>query len=307
MLPADGVHAALRPRNAEPGWLSQEGSTRLASKQHASHGGSSRSPAATRRCNNRLCLSHAGPVGTRHVQIGGMLVPCAERPRSHGSHAAAGQAVPVPSLEDSLSAAALALCQGKPLLLEGPPGAPAWQLLLHAEALAAATVWSFCALLYSNLLRERTELLSRHVPSVLCQGHACCRYWRVCPAACGSLPCVCPAAHPHQLPDSTCLPAGAGKSALLQELARLTGNLDLMTVHMDDQMDSKTLLGAYVCTTRPGEFVWQPGPLTQVSSDGHTRPNRVTLCSSRGPTCDAAGVRVVGTKAAKAGWPQRTC
>ena len=23
--------------------------------------------------------------------------------------------------------------------------------------------------------------------------------------------------------------------------------------------------GAYVCTTTPGEFVWQPGPLTQVS------------------------------------------
>ena len=48
----------------------------------------------------------------------------------------------MPSLEDSLSAAALALCQAKPLLLEGPPGALAWQLLLQPEALAAATVWS---------------------------------------------------------------------------------------------------------------------------------------------------------------------
>lgn len=46
----------------------------------------------------------------------------------------------MPSLEDSLSAAALALCQDKPLLLEGPPGALAWQLLLHAELLASATM-----------------------------------------------------------------------------------------------------------------------------------------------------------------------
>ena len=80
--------------------------------------------------------------------------------------------------------------------------------------------------------------------------------------------CIRSAARPERSP--ACLPAGAGKSALLQELARLTGNLDMMTVHMDDQMDSKTLLGAYVCTMRPGEFVWQPGPLTQVSSKAHT-------------------------------------
>ena len=46
----------------------------------------------------------------------------------------------MPSLEDSLSAAALALCQDKPLLLEGPPGALAGQLLLHAELLASATM-----------------------------------------------------------------------------------------------------------------------------------------------------------------------
>jgi hypothetical protein len=29
-------------------------------------------------------------------------------------------------------------------------------------------------------------------------------------------------------------------------------------------MDAKSLLGAYVCTAVPGEFAWQPGPLTQV-------------------------------------------
>ena len=38
----------------------------------------------------------------------------------------------------------------------------------------------------------------------------------------------------------------------------------MVRVHVDDQMDSKSLLGAYVCTANPEEFVWQPGPLTQV-------------------------------------------
>lgn len=39
---------------------------------------------------------------------------------------------------------------------------------------------------------------------------------------------------------------------------------DVVFVHLDDQMDSKTLLGNYVCTEIPGEFKWQPGALTQV-------------------------------------------
>ncbi len=57
---------------------------------------------------------------------------------------------------------------------------------------------------------------------------------------------------------------GSGKSALVEELAAATGNSDFIHVHVDDQMDAKSLLGAYVCTAVPGEFVWQPGPLTQV-------------------------------------------
>jgi len=58
--------------------------------------------------------------------------------------------------------------------------------------------------------------------------------------------------------------SGCGKSALVNELARVTGNSDYITVHVDDQMDSKTLLGSYIATTTPGEFVWQAGLLTQV-------------------------------------------
>ena len=58
--------------------------------------------------------------------------------------------------------------------------------------------------------------------------------------------------------------AGSGKTALVSELARTTGNMDCITVHIDDQMDAKSMLGAYVCTAVPGEFVWRPGPLMQV-------------------------------------------
>lgn len=42
----------------------------------------------------------------------------------------------------------------------------------------------------------------------------------------------------------------------------------MVRIHLDDQMDSKSLMGAYVCTARPGEFVWQPGPLTQAVAQG---------------------------------------
>ncbi|RLN63377.1 hypothetical protein BBP00_00004192 [Phytophthora kernoviae] len=57
-------------------------------------------------------------------------------------------------------------------------------------------------------------------------------------------------------------PGGCGKTATIRELARLSGNDDMVELHLDDQIDSKTLLGSYVCTDVPGEFTWQPGALT---------------------------------------------
>lgn len=38
-----------------------------------------------------------------------------------------------------------------------------------------------------------------------------------------------------------------------------------LRIQLGDQTDSKMLLGQYRCTDIPGEFVWQPGVLTQVS------------------------------------------
>eukprot|EP01018_Ginkgo_biloba_P038909 Gb_21123 [translate_table: standard] len=58
-------------------------------------------------------------------------------------------------------------------------------------------------------------------------------------------------------------PSGAGKTTLINELAQITGNIDVLFIHLDDQMDSKTLIGSYVCTEIPGEFKWQPGSLSQ--------------------------------------------
>nr|KAJ0194819.1 hypothetical protein LSAT_V11C700343310 [Lactuca sativa] len=57
-------------------------------------------------------------------------------------------------------------------------------------------------------------------------------------------------------------PAGAGKTALISRLAQGHGS-QVLSIHMDEQIDGKTLIGTYVCAEQPGEFRWQPGSLTQ--------------------------------------------
>ncbi|OAQ30077.1 P-loop containing nucleoside triphosphate hydrolase protein [Linnemannia elongata AG-77] len=61
---------------------------------------------------------------------------------------------------------------------------------------------------------------------------------------------------------------GAGKTALVEEVARVTGRDDLVKIHLGDQTDSKVLLGTYVSTSKPGSFKWQPGVLTTAVRDG---------------------------------------
>ncbi|XP_031485697.1 midasin isoform X2 [Nymphaea colorata] len=63
-------------------------------------------------------------------------------------------------------------------------------------------------------------------------------------------------------------PIGSGKTALINEMARVAGKRDVLFIYTDDQMDVKTLLGSYVCTESPGEFKWQPGSLTQAVLNG---------------------------------------
>ena len=75
-------------------------------------------------------------------------------------------------------------------------------------------------------------------------------------------------------------PPGAGKTALVEELAKRTGQADgLIRIHLDDQLDSKVLLGTYVCTDVPGQFRWQPGALTQAVSGGGLQLQPIQLQS----------------------------
>ncbi|XP_013912735.1 PREDICTED: midasin-like, partial [Thamnophis sirtalis] len=67
-------------------------------------------------------------------------------------------------------------------------------------------------------------------------------------------------------------PVGCGKTSLVEFLAALTGRTKpphILKVQLGDQTDSKTLLGMYRCTDIPGQFVWQPGTLTQAVRRGH--------------------------------------
>ncbi|KAG0232655.1 AAA ATPase midasin [Actinomortierella wolfii] len=61
---------------------------------------------------------------------------------------------------------------------------------------------------------------------------------------------------------------GAGKTALVEEVARITGRDDLVKIHLGDQTDSKVLLGTYVSTSTPGSFRWQAGVLTTAVREG---------------------------------------
>lgn len=61
---------------------------------------------------------------------------------------------------------------------------------------------------------------------------------------------------------------GIGKTALVEHLAQVA-NKKLIKYQMDDFMDSKALIGSYVCSDMPGEFIWKPGPLYQALLDGY--------------------------------------
>ncbi|KAJ3293014.1 AAA ATPase midasin [Rhizoclosmatium sp. JEL0117] len=62
--------------------------------------------------------------------------------------------------------------------------------------------------------------------------------------------------------------AGVGKTSLVEEVARMVGQKDLLKIHLGDQTDSKILLGTYVCQNEPGSFRWQPGILTTAVMQG---------------------------------------
>ena len=84
---------------------------------------------------------------------------------------------------------------------------------------------------------------------------------------------------PHPPPILVCGPSGSGKSSIVREMARQCSSFttalnnnnpenELLELHIDEETDSKTLLGSYVATDIPGEFVWMAGPLTLAARQG---------------------------------------
>ncbi|XP_062552715.1 midasin [Armigeres subalbatus] len=55
----------------------------------------------------------------------------------------------------------------------------------------------------------------------------------------------------------------------MQKLKQEAPTNGFLRIQLGDQTDSKMLLGQYRCTDTPGEFVWQPGVLTQAVMNGY--------------------------------------
>lgn len=63
--------------------------------------------------------------------------------------------------------------------------------------------------------------------------------------------------------------SGAGKTAVIREIAREVQALSSMiTLHLNDQTDAKSLLGIYTSSESGGGFTWQPGVLTKAVQEG---------------------------------------
>ncbi|RDA90373.1 hypothetical protein CP533_5634 [Ophiocordyceps camponoti-saundersi (nom. inval.)] len=64
-------------------------------------------------------------------------------------------------------------------------------------------------------------------------------------------------------------PPGAGKTALVHELARQLGTYaNMVTLHLNEQTDAKMLIGLYSTNSKPGSFQWRPGVLTTAIKEG---------------------------------------
>lgn len=64
-------------------------------------------------------------------------------------------------------------------------------------------------------------------------------------------------------------PLGAGKSSLVKDAAKqLAFHDSMITLHLNEQIDAKLLIGMYTTTGAPGSFTWQPGVLTKAVTEG---------------------------------------
>ncbi|TAQ87529.1 hypothetical protein B7494_g4151 [Chlorociboria aeruginascens] len=63
--------------------------------------------------------------------------------------------------------------------------------------------------------------------------------------------------------------AGSGKTSLVNDFARELGvDLNIITLHLNEQTDAKMLIGMYATGPTPGSFSWRPGVLTTAVREG---------------------------------------
>ncbi|KAI9712029.1 MAG: hypothetical protein M1820_001738 [Bogoriella megaspora] len=111
--------------------------------------------------------------------------------------------------------------------------------------------------------------------------------------------------------------AGCGKTLVVKHLAReLNKDRSMVTLHLNEQSDAKTLVGIYTSASTPGSFTWKPGVLTIAVQEGRwifiedidrasneilstllpLIERRELLIPSRGETLKAAkGFRIIAT------------
>ena len=111
--------------------------------------------------------------------------------------------------------------------------------------------------------------------------------------------------------------SGSGKTCVLKHLAnKLNKSRSMITLHLNEQSDAKSLIGIYTSGSTPGSFTWKPGVLTTAVREGRwifiedidRAPNEIIstllplierrelLIPSRGETLKAArDFRIIGT------------
>ncbi|KAJ5702978.1 Midasin [Penicillium malachiteum] len=61
----------------------------------------------------------------------------------------------------------------------------------------------------------------------------------------------------------------SGKTSLINDIATIMGQGESMvTLHLNEQTDAKSLLGMYATSSTTGSFAWQPGVLTKAAREG---------------------------------------
>ena len=59
----------------------------------------------------------------------------------------------------------------------------------------------------------------------------------------------------------------SGKSTLIEDII-ISDSRKHIRIYITEQLDTKSLLGNYICGEKVGDFEWREGPLTSIVSKG---------------------------------------